>query len=95
MPILSKKIVLILIAIILLIGLGVGSYFYWNHFKKSKAEAGIKALEDTEGAVEEITESATQGALPSLGTNPLENKPDVNPADKANPFKDIKFNPFE
>lgn len=26
---------------------------------------------------------------------PLENKPDLNPADKANPFKGVKTNPFE
>ncbi|MDO8552652.1 MAG: hypothetical protein Q7S01_03955 [bacterium] len=26
---------------------------------------------------------------------PLENKPDINPADKANPFKSVKTNPFE
>ncbi len=95
MPILSKKIMLALIAIILLIGLGAGVYFYWNYSKKSKAEAGVKALENAGNAVEKINESATQGALPSLGTNPLENKPDINPADKANPFKDIKTNPFD
>ena len=26
---------------------------------------------------------------------PLENKPDLNPVSKTNPFKDIKTNPFE
>ncbi|MDO8481708.1 MAG: hypothetical protein Q7S75_01325 [bacterium] len=26
---------------------------------------------------------------------PLENKPDLNPVDKANPFKGVKTNPFE
>lgn len=27
--------------------------------------------------------------------NPLEAKPDLNPVEKANPFADIKTNPFE
>lgn len=27
--------------------------------------------------------------------NPLEKKPDLNPADKTNPFANIKTNPFE
>jgi flagellar basal body-associated protein FliL len=92
---LSKKLLFILIAAVLVIGLGIGGYFYWNYSKKSKAEAGVKALENAGSAAETITEKATEGALPSLGTNPIENKPDINPADKANPFKDIKTNPFE
>lgn len=95
MPIISKKLLFILIAAVLVIGLGIGGYFYWNHSRKSKTEAGVKALENAEGTVEKITEKATEGTLPSIGTNPLENKPDVNPADKANPFKDIKTNPFD
>ena len=33
--------------------------------------------------------------LPSVSTNPLDNKPDINPADQTNPFKNIKTNPFE
>ena len=88
-----KKTIIIIIAVVLLIGLGVGGYFYWNNLKKSKT--GVKALEKAGEATGKITESATKGVLPSIGTNPLESKPDVNPADKANPFKNIKTNPFE
>jgi predicted negative regulator of RcsB-dependent stress response len=43
---------------------------------------------------EKVLEDATKGVLPSLSTNPLENKPDINPADKANPYTNIKTNPF-
>ena len=86
-------ILIVLIAIVLSIALGVGSYIYWNKWKK--LQAGKDALEKAGEAAETITESATKGVLPSLGTNPLENKPDINPADKANPFKNIKTNPFE
>lgn len=91
-----KKTLIILIAIIaavLLIVLGTIGYFYWD--KQKKLKAGKDALEDAGRAAKTITESATKGVLPSLGENPLENKPDINPADKSNPFKDIKTNPFE
>ncbi len=92
----NKKTLLLIIAVVLLIGLGVGVYFGWSNWKKSKAGANAeeKALQGAGEAAQKITESASQSALPSLGTNPLESKPDVNPADKANPFKDIKTNPF-
>ena len=86
----NKKTLIIIITAVLIIALGVGGYFYW----KSKANKGTKVPE-AKGAAEKLTESATKGVLPSIQTNPLENKPDINPADKANPYKDIKTNPFE
>ncbi len=86
-----KKETLIIIATVLLIGLIVGGYFLW---KKSSFSEN-KVLENAGEAAEKITESATKGVLPSIGENPLENKPDVNPADKANPFKNIITNPFK
>ena len=89
----NKKIIIIIVAVVLLvIILSIGGYFYWNNFKKSQSE---KTLENSANATEEITNSTTKGILPSLETNPLENKPDINPIDKANPIKDIKTNPFE
>ncbi len=89
-----KKETLIIIATVLLIGLIVGGYFIWNNWKNSNFSEN-KTLENAGEAVDKITESATKGVLPSIGTNPLENKPDVNPADKANPFKNIITNPFQ
>ena len=88
-----KKVMLIIIiiSVILLIALGIGGYFYWINLKKSAIQNSLK---NTGNAAEDITNSATRGVLPSIQTNPLENKPDVNPADKANPFKNIKTNPF-
>ena len=86
-----KKMIFIIIAVILLIALGIGGYFYWINLKKSATQNFLKNASNT---AEDITNSATKGVLPSIQTNPLENKPDVNPADKANPFKDIKTNPF-
>ncbi len=36
------------------------------------------------------------GEPASYGTdNPLQNKPDLNPVNKTNPFKELKTNPFE
>lgn len=88
----NKKTIIIIVAVVLLvIALVAGGYFYWINFEKSKSK---NALENSANAAEEITNSATKGVLPSLQTNPLENKADLNPADKANPFKDIKINPF-
>lgn len=73
-------------AVALAIGLAIG-YFFWQKYKTPKLTP--------EETAEKITESAAKGVLPSIQTNPLENKPDINPADKANPFKNIKTNPFE
>ena len=87
----SKRTIIVIIAVVLLIILAGAGYLYWNNLKKSKA--GI--LEKAGDLREKLTESATKGTLPQITINPLENKPDINPADKANPFKNIKTNPFE
>lgn len=88
----SKK-MLILIIVVLLAGLIAGGFIFWNKWKKSDSSSA--QLEKAGEVAEEITESVTKGTLPSLGTNPLENKPDINPANQTNPFTNIKTNPFE
>ena len=93
-PKISKKVIFILIAVVLLIGLVIGGYLLWNNWKKS-ISSETKVLENAGEASEKIIEGATKGVLPSLGADPLQNKPDINPADKANPFKNIKTNPFD
>lgn len=89
------KTILVVIAIIVLIGLLVFGFLY---FKKSEESAGptVTSLEDVTENMEIINNAATGGVLPEIKTevNPLENKPNINPVDKANPFKDIKTNPF-
>ena len=89
----NKKTLIPTIAVVLIIALVIGGYFYLS--KKAKENLGTKALEKIGEATEKITEDAAKGVLPSIQTNVLENKPDINPADKANPFKNIKTNPFE
>lgn len=91
MKYINKKTIIIGIIVLLIILLGIGGYLYWT--KKSKAIQN--ALDKTGGAAEKITESASKGVLPSIQTNPLDEKPDINPADKANPYTDVKTNPFE
>ncbi len=59
--------------------------------------AGYLLLNSSSQRAEDISKIVNQGVLPSLGdsTNPMENKPDINPVDASNPFRDIKINPFE
>lgn len=90
-----NKIIIIVAVAAVCAGIGTGGYFYWKNLQKSKANNEIKSLDAAENTAAKITESATQGTLPSIGTNPLENKPNINPVDNANPFKNIKTNPFE
>ncbi|MEK7664519.1 MAG: hypothetical protein AAB361_00070 [Patescibacteria group bacterium] len=89
----NKKIIIISAAvlIILLIVAVLAVFLYKDSPKESSGE---KILDSSDNAAKEITNSATKGVLPSLETNPLENKPDLNPAEKANPIKNIKTNPF-
>ena len=87
----SKQTLFIIIVAILLIAIGIGAYIYWINYKKSTVE---NPLSDSDTSAEDITDNVTKGVLPELQTNPLEDKPDVNPAGKANPFTNIKTNPF-
>lgn len=85
----NKKTLTIVVAalvVLLLVVLGV-------YLKKPKPASNQPAEESS--PAETLIDSATKGTLPSLETNPLENKPDLNPADKANPFTNIKTNPFK
>ena len=88
----TKRNILIVALVVLLIALAAGGYIFWQ-WKKS--EAARQALEKVGQAAEKISESAAKAVLSSVGANPLESKPDVNPADKANPFKNIITNPFQ
>jgi len=89
----NKKNIIILIAVILILGLAVGGLIYWNKWEKARKGSG--AIEKAGEATGKLIEGVNKGALPSVGANPLGSKPNINPADKANPFKDIKINPFD
>lgn len=83
--------VIALIAVIAAVG-GVVGY----RFMQSK-KASVPDLQSAANLADNLLGGATKGVLPGIGeaTNPLTNKPDLNPADKANPFNAIKINPFE
>ena len=54
----------------------------WYYYAKKSAALNLQS-------------AATQGVLPSIGTNPLTNKPDINPTSRTNPFDSVKTNPFD
>lgn len=99
-----KKNILIMIAALAVISvLLVGGYFYLNEnmgFKNNESRNEAKISDDSAvdkgiDAQETAADSATKGTLPSIQTNPLEDKPELNPVEKTNPYKDIKTNPFK
>ena len=80
--------------IILIVGIvvvaGVG-FWYWQ-----QQQAPAPPV-DLPPAAEKQDGGTTYGTLPEVDStsNPLENAPDINPINKANPLKDIYNNPFE
>lgn len=102
----NKKIILISLAFFLVLAAAAGGYFYFKNLQKpagtgnSENNIGTKAEEEIkaeQGGAEEdvILENSAKGTIPSVQIDPMENKPDINPADKTNPYTDIKINPFE
>ncbi len=94
----GKKPILIIIVVVLLIGLGVGGYFGWKKYKEYKdLKLQEETLKKAGEAADIIKDSAAKGVLPSMNitSNPMENEPVINPVEKANPYKNIKTNPFE
>lgn len=100
----NKNILIIAIAIVLLAILITGGYLF---YLKSKTSAVSPAVPTNNSKTEDliktniaedsakITEDATKGVLPQIQTNPLDQKPDLNPVSKTNPYKNIKTNPFK
>ncbi len=93
----KKKIIIIAVIIFaIVVAIIVGGYIYLRG-GTSQAPSAATPLESAMEAGSVVASSATQGVLPSIGdaTNPLQNKPDVNPIDTANPFRLIQTNPFQ
>ncbi len=87
----NKKLLIATIVALVLLAAG---YWYWKSTTAlTPEEQTIQKAEDNAKA---LTESATQGVLPSLDvTNPVSNLPDTNPVNKTNPFSNVKTNPFQ
>lgn len=79
MPVNNKKLIFIVIVIMILLA-GVIGFWYWP---QKEAEAP-KAVEE-KGTVE--TAKTVSESVPEIQTNPGEKVPEVNPLDRANPFK--------
>lgn len=80
---LNKTLVIGIAALII-----IGAAVWWYFGQKTEELAPIKTSEDIVGAV----------TTPEIeaGSNPVQNKvPEINPIDRANPFKDAYRNPFE
>jgi len=83
----NKKTLIYVVAALILAGIIIAGYFYFSYFQKNETVSEEK---------KEAIDNSTKGVLPSIeNTNPMENKPDLNPINKTNPYKDIKVNPFE
>lgn len=83
----NRDLILIVVALMLI---AAGGYLYWS-YQTQKAEI-------PEEAVKQPLSTTTAGTLPEINpqSNPVENKiPEVNPVERANPFKNIYKNPFE
>lgn len=72
------------------------SFGAWK-FLSSNPPAGGPPTSGVQEQAPQNEATSTYGTLPEIESvsNPLENSPDLNPVERANPFKDIYKNPFE
>lgn len=78
-----NKILIFIVLILLIAILAVGGYLMWGKWRQPNIN-------------QQAIENATKGTVPEIDvTNPMGNKPDINPVDAANPIKNVKTNPFE
>lgn len=82
----NKKILIVVSATVLLFAVLISWYIVWN--------ISIKNSSSTSQDQSNVNQ-AIKGALPSISTNPLEDKPNLNPAEQSNPIRKVKTNPFE
>lgn len=92
----KKNIAMAVFIAAVVVVLAIGGYRYWKNGQLVQQPAATSTVA-TAATAEAITQSATQGTVPSIGSaiNPLDSKPDLNPADKTNPFNSVKINPFQ
>ena len=87
------------ISVLLILGLTGGGYVWWlkSHQKQAPAVAA-QAVTDIQNTVDSVNQRAVQdlyGNEGAAGAEPAADIPDVNPYRNANPFSDVKTNPFE
>ena len=87
----SKK--YIIIASVLLVVVILGLSYYWKvKSQKSDREQALKEV-NTEVALE--VSDGTLPAIESGAINPMDSVQSANPYEEANPFSNVKTNPFE
>ena len=72
-----KKLISIIISLVILGLLAVGYFAFFKPEKKTSDEKG--------SAVETVKKASE--SVPVIATNPGEEVPEINPLDRANPFK--------
>ncbi|MFH1192926.1 MAG: hypothetical protein V1656_01250 [Candidatus Jorgensenbacteria bacterium] len=90
----DKKLLRAVAVAVVLIAVG---YWYWDS-TRVVLTSEQQALQGAGDTAQAITDSATQGVLPSLDVppaNPVGDATNVNPVTKTNPFSGIKTNPFQ
>ena len=70
------------IASLAILGLLVAGYFYFPRPAKKEVVSPPTEKKGAVGAAEKVSEG-----VPKITTNPAEKIPEVNPLDRANPFK--------
>lgn len=87
----SNKVLAAVLAV-LVIALAVWAYYFYG----GTTTAPEKTTETEPFVPSEATTSVTENILPAIEaqSNPLQDVPDVNPAEKSNPFSNVKTNPF-
>lgn len=84
----NKKLIVI-ITVVILLASGIG-FWYWSQ-QKVKAPTGTltgvspQTTPEAKGAVG--TAKTISESVPEIQTNPGEEVPEINPLDRANPFK--------
>jgi len=83
-----------LLALIIVV-LAVAGFLWWQTI--SQEETGQQPTETPtqDGLGNELYQNIENPADSLPAVNPLENKPEVNPLNEANPFSNIKTNPFK
>lgn len=86
----NSRTIIVVIALAVLTIAGV----MWWYLGLSKEEP-VTVISEPIKTSEDVAEAVTVPEI-EVGSNPVENKvPEVNPVDRANPFKDAYQNPFE
>lgn len=89
----NKKL-LIVVLVVVVVALVGGGYYYWK--SKTQKSAAQQAVEDIQKATAGTSIDIGNNVSPDV-TIPVVNLPDTeaNPYNKANPYSNLKTNPFQ